>query len=228
MNNGIQEKENVQKGKDYLNLCSFTCSGCGSVYYLQKEEKKRLDNSEFDRLEVAAKLILKWEGGYVNDPVDRGGATNKGVTWETYKNLANKVLGTKPTKAHFESLTDADVIRIIKYYFDRVEGSRMKNGAVSVAITDYYWGSGFYAIKRLQRGLNQGYSQEYLAADGIMGAKTLRAINNLKPDVLLGLIHAVRKQHYQDIVNANSSQMRFFNGWNNRNDEVYSKLMKYV
>lgn len=30
-------------------------------------------------------FILKWEGGFVNDPADLGGATNKGVTIGTYK-----------------------------------------------------------------------------------------------------------------------------------------------
>ena len=31
---------------------------------------------------VLLPFILKWEGGFVNDPADAGGATNKGVTIE--------------------------------------------------------------------------------------------------------------------------------------------------
>ena len=30
-------------------------------------------------------FILKWEGEFANDPTDRGGATNKGVTIATYE-----------------------------------------------------------------------------------------------------------------------------------------------
>src|SRR3712207_7646428 len=36
-------------------------------------------------VKILLPFILKWEGGFVNDPADSGGATNKGVTIATWK-----------------------------------------------------------------------------------------------------------------------------------------------
>ena len=35
-------------------------------------------------------FILRWEGGFVNDPLDRGGATNKGITIGTFRQFYGK------------------------------------------------------------------------------------------------------------------------------------------
>lgn len=40
-----------------------------------------MTNSGFTR---AITFILKWEGGFSDDPDDRGGRTNKGVTQKVY------------------------------------------------------------------------------------------------------------------------------------------------
>ena len=37
-----------------------------------------------------APFILKWEGGFVNDPDDLGGATNMGVTIGAYETYCRK------------------------------------------------------------------------------------------------------------------------------------------
>ena len=39
-------------------------------------------------------FILRWEGGFVNDPLDRGGATNKGITIGTSVSYTHLTLPT--------------------------------------------------------------------------------------------------------------------------------------
>ena len=42
--------------------------------------------TENEIFKISLKFVLKWEGGYVNNPNDLGGATNKGITQDTYDN----------------------------------------------------------------------------------------------------------------------------------------------
>ena len=45
-----------------------------------------------DAFEVALNFVLKWEGGYVNDPRDSGGETKFGISKKAYPNLDIKNL----------------------------------------------------------------------------------------------------------------------------------------
>lgn len=61
--------------------------------------------------EKALKFVLKWEGGYVNNPNDKGGATNKGITQSTYNSwLRSKGQNIKDVR----NITDSEVKEI--YY----------------------------------------------------------------------------------------------------------------
>lgn len=59
----------------------------------------------------ALKFVLKWEGGYVNNPNDKGGATNKGITQNTYNSwLKSQGKASKDVR----NITDSEVEQI--YY----------------------------------------------------------------------------------------------------------------
>ena len=59
----------------------------------------------------ALKFVLKWEGNYVNNPNDKGGATNKGITQNTYNGwLRSKGQNLKDVR----NITDSEVKEI--YY----------------------------------------------------------------------------------------------------------------
>lgn len=57
----------------------------------------------------ALALVLRFEGGYVNDPDDPGGATNKGITQKTYD--AFRARDGKPKQA-VQHISDDEVFRI--------------------------------------------------------------------------------------------------------------------
>lgn len=64
-----------------------------------------------DVFDKALSFVLRWEGGYVNNPNDKGGATNKGITQSTYNAwLQSKKQNLKDVR----HITDEEVRQI--YY----------------------------------------------------------------------------------------------------------------
>ena len=64
-----------------------------------------------DCFNKALQFVLKWEGGYSNNPNDKGGATNKGITQNTYNTwLSSKGQNHKDVR----HITDSEVKQI--YY----------------------------------------------------------------------------------------------------------------
>ncbi len=49
--------------------------------------------------------LLRFEGGFVDDPNDPGGATNRGITLATFQRCAQALLGQAPTLQNLRALT---------------------------------------------------------------------------------------------------------------------------
>lgn len=63
-------------------------------------------------------FVLQWEGGFVNDPDDPGGATNKGITQGVYDHWLRRQ--DKPRHS-VENISDDEVAAIYKAdYWDQV------------------------------------------------------------------------------------------------------------
>ena len=74
------------------------------------------------KIEVLSPFILSFEGGYVNHPLDKGGATNKGVTIATWRQVGYDKDGDGDIDVDdLKLLTDADVVnRVMKpHYWNR-------------------------------------------------------------------------------------------------------------
>ena len=139
-------------------------------------------------------FILKWEGGFVNDPTDRGGATNKGVTIATYEAYCRQKGSPRPTVEQLKNIPDAHWREIVKtMYWDKWHADDIHSQKVANILVDWVWASGINGIKKPQVLLG-------VKADGIVGDKTLSAVNLADPEELFGAIYQERVKFINAIV----------------------------
>lgn len=164
--------------------------------------------SDFD---ACLAFVLRWEGGYVNDPADRGGATNQGITQAVY-----------------------DEWRTRKGY-DRRSVKGIEPGEVSQIYLEQYWkptrcpslGHPMTLImfdSAVNHGVNRAvrFLQDTVSAsvDGQFGPKTMQAFDDMVQRVGVETIAqtylARRELFYRAIVQNNPTQNKFMRGWMNR------------
>ena len=113
-------------------------------------------------------LLLESEGGYVHDPKDPGGCTNMGVTKKMWEYFSKSEVSEEDMK----NLTLNNVVPFYKELFwDAVKGDLLPTG-IDYCVFDCAVNSGAYrSIKILQSVVG-------VQADGMMGDKTLAAVNS--------------------------------------------------
>lgn len=158
--------------------------------------------------------LIKHEGGYVNDPDDSGGPTKWGVTLATWiANGHDKNGDGVIDKEDVKLLTKEDAYGIAKrLYWNPIGGDHINNQSIAEFIFDWGYNSGTKtAIKQVQGLLS-------LTQDGIVGPKTLGAINNADQKELFENLQAHREQFFRNIVKRKPSQNKFLKGWLVRNN----------
>ena len=165
------------------------------------------------------KQAMKWEfeKGISNNPNDKGGPTNDGVTWAHYQENCERVLNRLPTWKHFITMTAAEIRQFYARIWDKVNCDGIENAAVAFACFDFSvnskWGK-----REIQRVLlAQGYD---LKADNYFGPVTIAAINdNVFEHGAASLINAIydaRERYLKSLVVGDVTQQEFEKGWFNR------------
>jgi lysozyme family protein len=112
--------------------------------------------------------VLAHEGGYVNDPHDPGGATNRGITFRVYD--AYRTRKGLPTR-DVRNISPAEVSEIYRLqYWDAVKGDELPPGLDYVLFDGAVNSGPAQSIKWLQRALGS------VAVDGQIGQATLAAV----------------------------------------------------
>ncbi|WP_455036724.1 glycosyl hydrolase 108 family protein [Leptotrichia massiliensis] len=152
--------------------------------------------------------LLMVEGGYSNDKNDKGGKTKYGIIEEEARDFGYK--------GDMQDLTIdfAKNIYLKKYYLGN-KLDKVVNDKVALSICDWAVNSGRNGTKNAQIAINQ-LTNANLDVDGIIGNKTLEALNVADPEKFLEVYHNLQKIYYKGKVEADRTQERFLTGWLNR------------
>ncbi len=167
-------------------------------------------------------LILLNEGGWVDDPDDAGGKTNKGITFNSFQLFAQRDLGIAPTEQNLRNLTKAQASAIYQAeYWDKIHLDDVNNASLSYAIFDFYVNSGSNAVKSLQRAINSLLpATGPITVNGILGTQTINAMNGEDAGQLFNAFQQNRYQFYLNIIARKPSQIKFKKSWFNRTQRI--------
>ena len=164
--------------------------------------------------------ILSVEGGYSNDKADKGGKTKYGII-----EVEARKYGYQGDMKNLTKEIAEDIYKN-KYYLSN-NLDKIKDKRVALSIADWTINSGNWGTKKAQQAVNI-LKGEILVVDGVLGEKSIEAINSIRPEMFLNQYHVLQRRFYQAIVDHNASQKVFLKGWLNRvvRKEEYIKEME--
>lgn len=174
------------------------------------------------KFENGFEITHKNEYGIEHDPKDPGGATADGIdrknnqNWEgwpiydRYKNMGYSGLMLENAlrkDAHFMSL-------VVEYYhaiWHKLRLDEVADQSVANNIFDAYINPGPLAIKIVQRWVG-------VADDGMVGSKTIAAINSANASSLIFALYTWKKGYYE--ARPEKLKAAFLKGWMNRAERM--------
>ena len=160
--------------------------------------------SNFERYQ---EKVFKHEGGYVNDPADPGGATNKGIIFSNFKRWAKSDLGIEPTLGNLQNLsTEQASILYKKHFWDTFRGDEFDNGSVAFSLYDWTVTSGG-AIKQLEKNLSKTLFSG-ITVDGKLSSNEVAALNKINHKDLFDLVNQSRLDYYDVLIEKSKSKYK--------------------
>jgi lysozyme family protein len=179
---------------------------------------------------TAYQITANNEGGYANNPNDKGGETYDGIARNSHLTWPGWILiDTAKKQPNFPSNLKSNGVlaqMVMSFYqanywavnaLDRINNQQICNEMFDIGVN-----MGVYtAAEYLQRSLNlssrNGKDYAPLKVDTVIGATTLNTINNHpRPAEVFKLITTLQGAHYIQICENDPTQEVFMLGWLNR------------
>ena len=183
---------------------------------------------------TAINPVLQSEGGYVDDPDDKGGETICGISrvhhpdwqgWEKVDGMkeARNININEMINIFFQNGEGSALIRdfYITNYWSKIRGNDIEDQNLADKLLDVAINLGYKrAAKFLQRALNAvNYRQSEIAVDGIIGNQSLSSLKSVvanRTALLPKIINIMQGIHYINIIRKDRGQGKFLRGWLSR------------
>jgi lysozyme family protein len=168
--------------------------------------------------EKAFELVIKNEGGYVNDPDDPGGETYKGVArnrnpaWSGWINVDLLKQGRGfPANCEADTALQTAVKELYQVnYWHKVRGDQIDSQAIAQSVFDFGVNAGPITSAKLAQYVCGAKS------DGVIGKKTLVKLNEMNEALFLSQFALAKLARYVNICKRNPTSRKYFYGWSKR------------
>lgn len=176
----------------------------------------------------AIPIILKHEGKLSEDPSDKGGITNYGISLRYVKDLVahRPDLMSQYDLNHQKVIDDYDIANMTiseaealyrTQFWDKTRIGYINSQDIATKVFDMSVNMGSSrAIKILQESCGKLHHTNKLAITGMMDDDTLSFINGLNDAEQIGLLKIIRTvscDYYRYIATRNPAYKRFLKGW---------------
>lgn len=151
--------------------------------------------------EKSIAVVLKHEGGYVNNPNDPGGETRYGITKRTYPDVDIKNLTVDQAKAIY-----------LRDFWSPFAFDQISNDDVATKIFDTSVNVGSKRAFRFAQQAANTFGKG-LVEDGAFGPKSVSAVNSIDPKQFLVAFRKIQSDYYKGLVDAKPNLSVFLRGW---------------
>jgi lysozyme family protein len=155
--------------------------------------------------------VLKNEGGFSDDPVDRGGRTKYGITQATYDSWHDQK--SMPRVDVADISLDAAIGIYRKKYWDAGNFALIDNPELAGKLFDLAVNCGVGASVMILQDAVNVCIDNVIVVDGALGPKTARAANAIPPQLLYDMVCFLAAHRYLNIVEARPDQRKYRRGW---------------
>jgi lysozyme family protein len=170
------------------------------------------------KFNIAFQKMLSHEGGYANDPDDRGGETYKGIARSSHSDWPGwRIIDKYNANPALRSLLTKDIDlpqNVDQFYWTNfwfpLNADRIQNQSVADSIFDFGVNAGIQTGIRLAQAIIEA------DVDGVVGNQTLNKLNAFDSSHFLTAFTIAKIEYYITLVKKRPLNHKYFFGWVSR------------